>query len=177
MSAEPFSYPVLAADIPADGRRFRIEADAQQRSRLAAALQIPAVDELQAELVVRPVLGGAYAVRGILRASVVQTDVVSLEPVAQELVEDIDVTLMRAEDAGPSHRGKIEPIDAAELEGPDLFHHGRIDLGAIMREHLALGLDPYPRAPGSEFPGHIEDDTGSDPSPFAVLGALKGRGE
>jgi hypothetical protein len=177
MSAEPFSYPVLAADIPADGRRFRIDADAQQRSRLAAALQIPAVDALQAELVVGPVLGGAYAVRGTLRASVMQTDVVSLDPVSQEIVEDINVTLMRAEDAGPSQREKSEPIDAAESEGPDLFHHGRIDLGAIIREHLALGLDPYPRAPGSEFPGHIEDDPGADQSPFAVLGALKMRNE
>lgn len=173
MNPEPFSFAVVAADIPAAGRRFEIEADAEQRIGLAELLAIPAVERLVAEIEVRPVLGGAYSVRGTLSARVVQTDVVSLDPVPQDVEEEIDVTLMRAEDLAPGRRAKDELVDAAEVDGPDLFRHGRIDLGVIVGEHLALGLDPYPRAPGSAFEGHVEDDAAEDPSPFAALAALK----
>lgn len=177
MTAEPFSFAVLVRDTPGGGRRFHLEADAEQRGELAAALGIPAVNGLSADVEVRPVLGGAFRVRGALAASVVQTDVVTLDPVEQEVAEDIDVTLMRAEDVAPSRKSSGELVDATEVDGPDLFHNGRIDLGIIVREHLALGLDPYPRAPGVDFPGHIEDDPAADPSLFAALGVLKTRGE
>jgi hypothetical protein len=53
-----------------------------------------------------------------------------------------------------------------------VYYDGRIDLGAIAAEHLALGLDPYPRAPGAEFADHIED-AARETSPFAALGLLK----
>jgi hypothetical protein len=177
MKNEPFSFAVLVRDIPAGGRRFSLQADEAQRRDLAAALDVPAVNALNADLEVRPAMGGAFRVRGTLTASVVQTDVVTLDPVDQEVAEDIDVTLMRAEDVAPSRNTGRELVDAVEVDGPDLFRNGRIDLGIIVREHLALGLDPYPRAPGVEFPGYVEDDATADPSPFAVLGSLKTRGE
>ena len=177
MTTEPFSFAVLVRDIPAEGRRFSLQADEEQRRELALLLAIPAVNSLGAELEVRPALGGAFRVRGTLTASVVQTDVVTLDPIDQDVVEDIDVTLMRAEDIAPSRKGSKQLVDTVEVDGPDLFHNGRIDLGIIVREHLALALDPYPRAPGVDFPGHVEDDPAADPSPFAVLEALKARGE
>jgi hypothetical protein len=177
MKAEPFSYPVVAADIPAAGRRYLLQAEADERAGLAESLDIVAVHELAADVEVRPVLGGAYSVRGTVTARVEQTDVVTLDPVAQDIREDIDVTLMPAAKAAPSRGGTRELVDAVETEGPDLFENGRIDLGVIVGEHLALGLDPYPRAPETAFEGHIEDDPAADPSPFAGLAALKLRGE
>jgi hypothetical protein len=68
-------------------------------------------------------------------------------------------------------------VDVGEENGPDLYRNGRIDLGVIVSEHLALGLDPYPRAAETEFAGHVEDGSTSDPSPFAALARLKGGGE
>jgi uncharacterized metal-binding protein YceD (DUF177 family) len=119
----------------------------------------------------------SFSVRGTLAASVVQTDVVTLEPIAQDVAEEIDVTLMRAEGPAPRPRRPEILVDAVEADGPDLYRNGRIDLGAIVGEHLALGLDPYPRAPGVDFPGHVEDDPEADPSPFAALANLKLREE
>lgn len=177
MTNEPFSYTVLARDIPAEGRRFQIEADAGQRDALAALLELPAIEALTADVEVRPVRGSAFRIRGRLTASLVQTDVVSLEPVNQHVEEEIDVTLMRAEGAASRRRPDHELVDAAEADGPDLYRNGRIDLGVIAGEHLALGLDPYPRAPDADFPGHVEDDPATDPSPFSVLAALKPRVE
>lgn len=177
MNAEPFSFSIVAADVPAEGRRYHVEADEEQRLALAELLDIPAVESLAADLEVRPVRGGALSVRGALKASVVQTDVVSLDPIKQTMAEDIDVILIQAEPTARQRRAGKELVAAAEEDGPDLYHKGRIDLGIIVREHLALGLDPYPRAPDAEFPGHVEDDPARDPSPFAALAALKIGGE
>jgi uncharacterized metal-binding protein YceD (DUF177 family) len=166
MSAEPFSYKIAVSEVPQAGRRYNVEADEQARQRLAGALGIPEISAMSAELEVTPVRSGAFAVRGSLSASVVQTDVVTLDPVAQDVTEAIDVTLVAAErprDAGAAGGG----------EESDTFFNGRIDLGAIVKEHLALGLDPYPRAPDTNFASYVEDDPADDASPFAVLAGLK----
>jgi uncharacterized metal-binding protein YceD (DUF177 family) len=172
MSGEPFSFPVLVARIPASGRHFSIAPDESARSAVAQTLGIVAVTELTAEVDVRPVGAEAFAVNGTLAAAVVQTDVVTLEPVPQDVNEEIDLTLLPADDS----RSKKEVAEEQDLEladERDVYRGGKIDLGAIVVEHLALGLDPYPRSPGVEFPGHIESAPGPESSPFAALAKLK----
>jgi hypothetical protein len=166
MSAEPFPYKIAVSEVPQAGRRYDVEADEAARQRLAGALGIPEISTLSAQLEVRPMRSGAFAVRGSLSASVVQTDVVTLDPVAQDVTEAIDLTLVAAE----RDRDAVPPGGGEE---PDTFSNGRIDLGAIMSEYLALGLDPYPRAPGTNFASYVEDDPAGDVSPFAVLASLK----
>lgn len=173
MSQPAFSQTIVASDIPPGGRHVRLEADAEQRRLLAAAMQIPDVTALTADLEVRPARGRAFRVRGRLDAEVVQTDVVTLEPVAQPVQEEIDVTLMPAEGERPRRPRAEVLVDIAEPDAPDLFHNGRIDLGAIVSEHLALGLDPYPRAADSAFAGHVEADDSPEASPFAALARLQ----
>jgi uncharacterized metal-binding protein YceD (DUF177 family) len=174
MNSEPFSFSVVANDIPAEGRRYRLQADAEELRRLAESLDIPEVGTLTADLDVRPVAGQSVVIRGTLNASVVQTDVVTLEPVHQQVAEEVDLTLVKADATWPGLKPG-ELVDATEPDGPDLYHNGRIDLGVIVAEHLALGLDPYPRAPGVDFPGYVEDDPTADPSPFAALAKLAQR--
>ena len=176
MSAEPLSYPVLAGDIPGQGKHFSFQADAEQRAKLAEAFGVPEVQSLEVELEIRPVRGRAFSVRGAVSADVVQNCVVTLEPVQQRVEEAVNVTLIRAEDVAPGSPRKDVLVDAAEADGPELYHNGRIDLGSIAREHVALGLDPYPRAAGVDFAGHLEDDPAADSSPFAALAKLKGQG-
>ena len=43
------------------------------------------------------------------------------------------------------------PTEMHEYEPPDEIVNGKIDLGAVAAEFLALGLDPYPRKPGVDF--------------------------
>jgi uncharacterized metal-binding protein YceD (DUF177 family) len=176
MSSEPFSSPVLVARIPSGGKHFSLAPDEGARSEIAKALHIVEVTRLTAEVDVRPVGAEAFAVKGTLTASVVQTDVVTLEPVPQDVNEEIDLTLLPADDA----RRKIDTAEQAGLEPTDerdVYRRGKIDIGAIMVEHLALGLDPYPRSPGVEFPGHIESDKEPESSPFAALAKLKPKPE
>jgi uncharacterized protein len=175
MIEKPFSRAVPVTDISREPRRYHLEADAGERALLAEALGIPDVAALEAEIEIRPLPGRSYGVRGSLKAEVVQTCVVTLEPVPETVAEIIDVTLVPAPTAG----AKVPPvlIDAEAEGGPSIYENGRIELGTIVAEHLALGLDPYPRKPGVDFPGHIEDLPGPDESPFAKLAALKTRGE
>lgn len=176
MSDQPFSFAVSVSQIPTGGRHFHVEADDLQRGAIATALEIAEVSALMAELHVRPVGVEAFSVRGTLNATVVQTDVVTLEPIRQELAEEIDLTLVPAV-AGSAPKKKKRDSHAEEgdeeADERDVYSGGRIDLGAIVYEHLALGLDAYPRSPGVQFPGHVEDREDSADSPFAALAALK----
>jgi uncharacterized metal-binding protein YceD (DUF177 family) len=173
MSEVLLSHTVLARDIGPDGRTEHISADAEARAAMAEAFGIPEVKAVAAELVVRPASGGAFQIRGALDADVVQTCVVTLEPVEQHVREEIDVTLVPAgETAEP---GETVLVDPQAEDAPGVFHRGRIELGAIVAEHLALGLDPYPRAPGVEFEPHIEDEAPDRVSPFAALDRLRTR--
>lgn len=177
MTAALFSRPILVGDVPPGGREYRIEAEAGELPRLADQLGIPEVRSLSAEVFVRPVPGRSYSVRGRLAGDVVQTCVVTLDPVVQRVEEEIDLTLMRAEDLDVKNHRKDDLVDALETEGPDLFENGRIDLGVIAAEHLALGLDPYPRKPGTDFAAHVEDRSDESESPFAKLARLRQSGE
>jgi uncharacterized protein len=174
MKGEPLSVSISAGEIPRGGRHVRIEADAEARLRLARQLGIPGVEALSAELDLRPAHGRAITVRGRVEATVVQADVVTLEPVTQTVAEDIDLMLVPAEDAAPPPK---EKEFSAETDEPDFYRNGRIELGSIVAEHVALGLDPYPRAPDVQFADHVEHDSPEQASPFAGLAALRKRGE
>ena len=171
--SEPFSVLLPVHQVPTGGKHVRIETDQTQWRGIAEALGILDVERLTAELDVRPMGAEAFSVRGTLTALVVQKDVVTLDPVQQEVSETIDLTLVPAADELASRRRGPEPSEVEVQDERDVYRGGRIDLGAIVLEHLALGLNPYPRSPGVEFPGHIEDDPAKAPSAFAALASLK----
>ena len=172
MSSEPFSYSIAADAIPADGRSFHIEADEGARHRLAEALGVEVV-ALTADIEANSLRGGSVGLRGRLTAVVTQTDVVTLEPLRQEIAEAIEVTLKPAEPSARKRDRRTVVGDAPGDDEADLFYDGRIDLGALVGELLAVALDPYPRAAGVAFEPHLEDTPTEEESPFAVLRKLK----
>jgi uncharacterized metal-binding protein YceD (DUF177 family) len=168
----PFSLAVAVAHIGRKGRTITLEADAGQRAALAKVLGIEAVERLAGAFSLNKMSGGAVHLRGRFEADVVQTCVVSLEPVQQHIDETVVMTLLPAEAAeGEPHA--ITLIDPMDEEDHDTYSGGLIDLGAIVSEQLALHLDPYPRAPGVEFEAAAETEAGERASPFAVLERLK----
>ncbi|WP_153483317.1 DUF177 domain-containing protein [Segnochrobactrum spirostomi] len=142
---------------------------------LATFLGIAAVESCKATYEVRSRRDGGVIVNGTVGAAVVQSCVATLAPVPQTVVERVHITYLP-----PTVAAKLaEEIDF-EVTGddpPDVLDGTTIDLGAITTEHLALGLDPYPRAPGAEFTvaGETEEADADTPrSPFAELARLKG---
>ena len=168
----PFSLTVAVRDIGRRGRTEKLEADAGQRAALADLLNVTAIERLGGEFSLDMVSGSAVHMRGRIEADVVQTCVVSLEPVHQHIDEPVSVTLLPAEtaDGRPDRSVLVDPMDEDDR---DTYSNGRIDLGVIVAEQLALHLDPYPRAPGEAFEATGNAETDKRDSPFAALERLK----
>jgi hypothetical protein len=175
MKGQPYTHSISINEIPASGKTFHIEANEEDRRSLADALGILEIAKLTADVEVRPLPGRSFSVKGQMAAAVVQTDVVTLDPIPQIVAEEIDLTLAPA-DAQSAVRSREPPSEQTALDAPDVYRRGRIDLGAIASEYLAMGLDPYPRAEGVKFPGHVENGAADD-SPFAKLKALERKGD
>ncbi len=184
--SQPFSRPFLVEELlRRPDEPLVIKAEAAELRALAEADDIPGIAALQASFKVSKV-GRYIHVTGEVRAQVTQTCVVSLEPFDSDIKEPVEVRFVSAPPvASPPRmkgavksrrRGAMEmepPPPAAESEEdpPDVIVDGRIDLGALAAEFLAMGLDPYPRKPGVAF-ASAEPEPEVD-SPFAALENLR----
>jgi len=164
---EPFSRPLEVNALPQDGETVTIEANAKERAALAAFLKLPSIEALTATLMVKPTAGGGARATGAVHGDVTQTCVVTLEPFPATVEEEVDVRFAPLADA--ARRPNEETVSMGEEDEPDPIVDGRIDLGALAAEFLALGLDPYPRKPGVEFAQPPEPEAAAEATPFAVL--------
>jgi hypothetical protein len=164
----PFRRVVRVDALPEDGQTLTIEADASEREALATLYEVPAIAVLTATLRLERAGHGGARVSGAVHAELTQICVVSLEPFAATVDEDIDVRFAPRPQAESVH-GQREVVSFADEDEPDPIIEGKIDLGALAAEFVALGLDPYPRKPGVEFVPPAE--LAPRPSPFAALAA------
>jgi uncharacterized metal-binding protein YceD (DUF177 family) len=170
----PFPYPLAVDKIPARGIRLRIEAGPEERKAVAEWLNVLQVSEMAAEIQVSPMgKTGMIRVNGRLTARVAQACVVTLAPVETAVDEEISLTFGPPEEE--EEEGDEIEIDFHAADPPDPIIDGAIDLGAVMVEHLALGIDPFPRAEGAHFdpPEDIPEAPEPKANPFAVLASLK----
>ncbi|MCB2108943.1 MAG: DUF177 domain-containing protein [Rhodobacteraceae bacterium] len=165
-----FSFPVDVDGLPVSGRTYSIAAGPDESEKVAARLGLISLPLLKAEINLVPSGRDMVRVTGTVEADVVQQCVVSLAPVEAHLHETFDRMFQRALD--PRHQTDDLPLDD---DIPDLIEGGKIDIGEVVVEHLALVIDPYPRAPGAIFEagGAGEEAKNQPDSPFAVLAKLK----
>ncbi len=163
-SVGPLSRLVDVTNIPPQGARAGVEATAEECAALAKDFKLPAIHGLTGEYHLTSSAKGIHAA-GRVKARVVQTCVVTLDPFESEIDEEVDVDF-----AEPSGMPAEPPTEMHEYEPPDEIVNGHVDLGALTAEFLALGLDPYPRKPGVNFDYRSDD---RPDSPFAALGKLK----
>jgi len=161
--------PVAVEDVPEAGGHFDLTADSQIRSAIAKIAGLRDLPRLEASFDVSRQGGGGLRVAGWVAATVGQTCVVTLEPVANEIAEKIDLLFVPQASVGDSGR-VVTTADESECETEPLIG-GVVDLGALATEFLILGLDPYPRKPGAVF--QSPEETVAGESPFAALTALK----
>lgn len=174
----PFSYRIKVGHVSHNPLEVRLQADERERNALAALWGILGVEGLSAELKIRRWKKDGVKVLGTVHAEVTQACVVTLDPVAQVIDEEIEEIFVPEGSA----LARIPANDAGEIvvdpDGPDLpepFAGDEIDIGAFVAEMAAMALDPYPRKPDVRFGGHVEDAAAEEkkPSPFAVLKKLK----
>jgi len=158
-------------DIPVAGLTVERTADREECERLRAALDLLGVAELRARYQITPLSFGRYKLAGELAAVVEQSCVATLEPVRSEVAETYAATYWPPEAMPEPIKGQVA-LDAEP--DPEPIVDGRIDVGRIVFESLAAGIDPFPRVPGAVFEGPLSTPQAQKPdSPFAVLANLK----
>ncbi|HVL71940.1 MAG TPA: DUF177 domain-containing protein [Beijerinckiaceae bacterium] len=163
-SVGPLSRPVSVDRLPPEGAEVAVVATREECDALARDFKLPAIGSLEGRY---RVTGGPQRARvsGRVRAAITQICVVTLEPFDSVVEEEVEVDFAETEAA------RERPDGETDFDPPDEIVGGRIDLGALTAEFLALGLDPYPRKPGVAFEPQAEGVP--DDSPFAALKRLK----
>lgn len=140
---------IVAVDRMEAVETLDIVADGAERAALARRFGLDSLDALTASVTLTK-FGDRRRVRlsANFSADVLQSCVVTLEP-APSRIEDSFV-LVYDEDAG----GPAEAETVVLLKGqnwPEPWSGNVIDVGEAVAEHLALALDPYPRATGADL--------------------------
>ncbi|MEE2995888.1 MAG: DUF177 domain-containing protein [Pseudomonadota bacterium] len=158
-------------------RSIDLTAQEEELRLLAMRFDQHSIGRLEANLIItwsEP--GKVFSVSGRFVADVVQTCVVSLEPMEVSLNEDINLVFAYDID---------DLEDLVVLEDAEPFDGETIDLGELVAEELYLALDPYPRredietadidlGPGALFLSEEEARKSvKKPSPFEIFAPLK----
>ncbi len=140
-----FSRPIDAERVSDTAQSFPIEADATERRRLAGRFRLIELRQLRAAITLQRRAGVIHA-EGTVDGDVVQACAVTGDSIPAKVTAPVHV------------RYVADPItseaDEIELSGDDCdtlaIEQGRIDIGELAAETLALALDPYPRSPQAD---------------------------
>lgn len=171
-----FSHPLIVDNLSTSESVFDLTAKPDERQALAQRYGVVSVDALSAVVVVTPLPGGDVAVKADYNADVVQACVVTLEPLSESLSGSFSMVF--SENPVDEDDGSEIEIDIDGPDPADAIIDGVIDIGEAVAEHVALEIDPFPRAEGAQYdsPDNGEDANAGDlqrPNPFAKLAALK----
>jgi Large ribosomal RNA subunit accumulation protein YceD len=164
----PWSVPVAVHDVPETGLRLTLAADERTRASIAQLAQIRALPRFEASFELGRRSREGLHVVGRISANVGQTCVVTLDPVDNQVEENIDLVFAPTPASIGDGSGSVEDV---VFDSPEPLINGVVDLGAIATEFLLLAIDPYPRKPGAVF--HPPAPSDDSDHPFAALAVLK----
>lgn len=173
-----FSRIVPVETIDRAGLELEFAAEADECAALARRFGLEEVKSLTATARLTrlpPPSDGELRLVVTFCADVVQLCVITLEPMAVRLSDRFEV--LYAPPSEGVEEGEVV-IDVEADDPPEPLVEGRIDIGEMVAQHLAMAIDPYPRAPGAVM-GEVErgeSDSGDDEPParpFAVLARLR----
>lgn len=170
MSSDPeFHHIIRLADIPPAGRHLVLKVGDADRARIAEAFDLVSIAALDANLHMAPRSNGDVDVRGTVDARVTYRCVVSLEPFDGEVHEELQALFS---DKLPTEFPEELEVTEDMPDLPEPVVNGTIDVGRLVAEFLALGLETYPRKPEASLDPAL---SAPDPSlhPFAALARLK----
>lgn len=101
----------------------------------------------------------------------------TLEPVPEQVVERFERTFLPEAEAAqeePDENVEVDFILEAE-DPPEILTGHTVNLLEIVAEHLALGLDPWPRKSGAEIDTKWQagEEAEEASNPFDILKQLK----
>lgn len=164
-----WTHRVRFAEVREGAAPLVLEPTAEQRAAIARDLGLVELPELAAKVRIHPWFDG-MEVQASWRARVIQTCGVSLEPFETGLSGQFAVRVVPAGSLHAPGEEDLAEIDLEAEDPPDVSETGEVDLAALVYEHLALEIDPFPRAPGAVF---APPEPSEEISPFAALSQLK----
>ena len=172
--ASPFNDRRWSIDAATVGsvKRGKIEATTAELAAVAKLLDLLACRSLSIDFELKPMAArdaGSYRLLAQFKADVVQSCIVTLDPVASTTDERLNIELRPEGSAAGSEIDSGDLLNAADT---DTYANGRIDFGQLAFELLSVSLDPYPRKPGAEFAEDINAGK-AELSPFAALAKLR----
>ncbi|MGD1934495.1 MAG: DUF177 domain-containing protein [Candidatus Phaeomarinobacter sp.] len=172
-AAPEYSYIVDVASLPTTGINRPIRPTQDECAAVAERLGLQAITRFDIRSEVTPWRGSGARLSGSFDADVVQTCVVSLDPVPAHVSDSFEVRYLPAkmiEEPKPGQELDVNPDeDEPEPLGGD--NGTSFDAGDVAVQYLSLALDPYPRKADASIPD--EATSPEEPSPFAVLASLK----
>jgi len=167
MNDFPISHPYELGRLGLAGDKVVIVPSQDERARIALWASVDAVEAFEARIELKKITRAHYVFDAVLDADIVQSCVVTLDPVrshvARAFTRELFLTQTKSLDTD------VAPLD--EEEGREEIASLRYDLAAPVLEELVLAIDPYPRATGVEFQPPVEE--GKPEHPFAALKKLK----
>jgi uncharacterized metal-binding protein YceD (DUF177 family) len=166
-------HMVSVARLPHNGMPLKLTANEKERLALAKAHDLVSVQSFTAELLIKKWRKDGVKITGTVAAGITQNCVVTLEPLASRIENEIDAVFVQegSKLARPPLSADGEIIldyDGADI--PETFSGDAIDVGAVAEEFFGLAIDPYPRKPGAVLEAALEQEPGVlKPSPFAKL--------
>ena len=173
--ADPWRVPVVVAQIPDIGLYRAFEAGEATRAAMADLAGLREIISASASFDLKLKSGGRVHVTGEVRARVGQTCIVTLDPIANEIEEMVDLVFAPSEQI-PALSALVDEAAQNENEEvpepPEPIVNGVIDLGRLATDVLFLAIDPYPRRHDAVFEPPLEIVDPAD-HPFAALKALQ----
>jgi hypothetical protein len=156
------------------GDEVVIAPSADDLAQIARWADVDAVEAFRARIDLRKMSPTRFSIDAELTADIVQSCVVTLDPVRSHIERSFSRDLFLSQAA--QHVTKVVDIDAMAVDedGREEIASLRYDLAIPVLEELALAIDPYPRAAGVAFEPP-QDGTDSPKHPFAALKGLKTR--
>ena len=165
-----FSYPLNIDELGQGEQSYNLTADKEQLEWLKEILQVPAVNSFAADIKLNfQKKKGILDVQGQVRANLGLISVITLEKFNKDYQTDFSILY----DTNAKYEDIYQDDDDIEIDVPDIVINGKIDLGDIAIEQLALILEDHPRQVGEEFNAIIENNEPIRHNPFAVLEKLK----
>src|ERR1700719_3439121 len=133
----PWQVPVTAEDVAETGRHFDLVADNDVRAAVARVVGLRDLPRFKADFDLTRHGADGLHVSGRMSATVGQNCVVTLEPLVNEVEEDIDLVFAPPQPAVARKAGEDEVVeDASERpqrswKRPERLVGGVVDLGAL----------------------------------------------
>lgn len=164
-----FSFPLKIDELGQGEQTYNLRADKDQLEWLTEILQVPAVNSFAANIKLNfQKKKSQLNITGNVTANLKLISVISLDEFNKDYTTDFSVKY----DTSAKYEDIYQDDEDINLDVPDIVMNGKIDLGDIAIEQLALVLEDHPRQEGEEFASVIEG-TNQENNPFAVLAKLK----